>query len=83
VGRDGDRLSRIVVILELIVDMVDQGVDSGGGLELDLSEDGAFEGLWESLLDLGSTSKLGYELAVGIPDSDEMNYLALQSFKES
>jgi len=38
--------------------MVDQRIDARGGLELDFSEDRAFESFWESLLDFGSTSKL-------------------------
>lgn len=62
--------------------MVDQGIDSGSGLELDFSEDGTFESFWESLLNLGSTSELGCELAAGTPGSDSVNYLALKSLEE-
>lgn len=54
-------------MFKLVVYMVDQRIDSGGGLELDFSKDGAFKCLWERLLDLGSTGELCYALAVMLP----------------
>lgn len=44
---DGDLLARVVVLLELVVDCVDEIIESGNDLKLDPAEDGALEGLGE------------------------------------
>ena len=55
---NGNGLAGVVVVLELVVDLVNQGVDAGNRLELDASEDGALEGLRECLVDLGGAGEL-------------------------
>lgn len=51
-------LSRIKIGFELIVEFVDQVVDPRYRLELDASQDRAFEGFGEGLLDFLGASKL-------------------------
>ena len=55
---NGNGFAGVVVVLELVVDLVNQGVDAGNRLELDASEDGAFESLGECLVDLGGAGEL-------------------------
>jgi len=58
VNLDSYGLTRVVVVLELIIDLIDQCVDPRHGLELDSAEDRSLESLREGLLDLGSTGQL-------------------------
>ncbi len=53
-----DGLAGVVIVAELVVDLVDQGVDAGDGLELNAPKDGALEGLGERLVYLGGAGKL-------------------------
>lgn len=61
---DGNGLAGVVVVLELVVDLVDEGVDAGYSLELDASEDGALQRLRECLVYLGGTGELGSDTGV-------------------
>ncbi len=36
---------------EFVVDQVDERIEAGDGLKLNPAQDGAFEDLWESILD--------------------------------
>lgn len=56
---DRDRLAGVVVVAELIVDAVDKVIDTGDGLELDFSQNGAFEGFGERLVDFLGSGELG------------------------
>ena len=56
---DGHGLAGVVVGAKFIVYLIDEGIDTGDGLKLDLSQDWALECFGKGLFDLLGASLLG------------------------
>lgn len=55
---NGDFLAGVVVLFKLVVDCVDEVIESRNDLELDFAENGAFEGFGERFFDFACASEL-------------------------
>ncbi len=56
-----NHLAGVVIASELIVNLVDEGIDPGDRLELDASQNGTLQGFGEGLLDFDGAEHLGRE----------------------
>lgn len=56
---NGDFFTRVVVLFKLVINGINEIIESRNDLELDFAENGAFEGFGEGFLDFAGASDLG------------------------